>query len=112
MRLEPTFAERFCAEKQIEDENFEAALFNELLPPLSRPIAKAARLLNRNAFSNEEVILYSLRNTVDRPSFEGQLIGVENYNRFECPLWKALLGLKVSNKRARSKAALLPGAID
>ena len=112
MKLAPTFAERFCAENQIKDENFEAVLFNQLLPPISRPLAKAVRFLNRNTFSNEEVILHSLRNTVDQPSFEGQLIGMANYNRFSCPLWKTLLGLKTSDKRARSKGALFPSTIE
>ena len=46
MRLNDTFADRFCTERHIASENFEAVLFHELLPPLSRPLARAAMFLD------------------------------------------------------------------
>ncbi len=106
MKLNGTFADRYCAEKQIASENFEAALFHELLPPMSRPLARAAALLDRHTFSDEQVILSSLRKTKDRASFEAQLIGVENFNHYACPTWKSLLGLRISSTRARKQAEI------
>ena len=106
MKFKNTFADRFCAEKQIASENFEAVLFHELLSPLSRPIARAASILDRHTFSNEQVVLSSLRKTFDRASFQAQLIGIENDNQYECPAWKRLLGLRISSVRARKQASI------
>jgi hypothetical protein len=107
MRIKQSFGDLYCAEKKIETENFEASLLRDLLPPAVRPLARAATFFDRQAFSDEETVLSSFRSTVDRDGFEGQLIGLQSYNHFGRPLWKTLLGLRVSPSRARKRALIL-----
>ncbi len=107
MNTPKTFAEIYCEENQLESEGFETAFFTQVLPPVGRAIAKVASQVNPNSFANEKALVRSLGHPKDPASFEGQLTGLRHYNDMECPLWKTLLGLRMSLARARAEAKVL-----
>ncbi len=103
-----TFQAVFCRQFDTPEACFERRLILFGVPALNRPFIRFMWLMWPDIFRMECEYLAPLRSVRSRRQFLAELGGVEDYNQYVLPFWRAILGLRISVRRLTRLRKLLP----
>ena len=103
-----SFEECYCAERHIGPDQFERRLFLDGVSWYSRPLARLMLVLGPSAFEGEIEYLRALRPVKTRKEFLSEIGVIADFNQYQLPLWRSLIGLRISSRRISKLRKVLP----
>lgn len=103
-----TFEAVYCLEKQIDPSRFEHRLLVDGVMILFRPLVWLLFTVFPSAFRGELENLSAFRRIGNRSEFVSEMRVITDYNDYQLPRWRSILGLRISTRRLSRLRKLLP----
>ncbi len=98
----------FCRHFGVNEAAFERTMVVRGVGVWYRFLARILMTWWPDLFRIEQEYLFPLRYVRTRREFASEVGAIADYNRYELPTWRALLGLRVSTRRLNQLGKLLP----
>ena len=105
---EMTFEAVYCEKNRISPSRFERRMLSDGVIIFFRPIVKMVMLVFPSVFRGELDHLSSLRQVRSRREFVSEMGSIIDFNSYQLPLWRSMLGLRMSTRRLSRLRKLLP----
>ncbi|MCS1410295.1 MAG: hypothetical protein M2R45_03487 [Verrucomicrobia subdivision 3 bacterium] len=103
-----TFERVYCEAKRINSQLFERRLFMDGVSMVFRPLISLFMLLRPSLFQGEMEHLRALRFVKTREDFVSEIGAISDFNAYQLPFWRSMLGLRTSSRRLARLRKLLP----
>ncbi len=98
----------FCRHFKIDEASFERVLVLQGVGALYRPLTRLLLKFRPDLFRIEQEYLSTLRFVRTRREYVSEVGVISDYNEYELPLWRVMLGLRISTRRLTKLRKLLP----
>jgi hypothetical protein len=103
-----TFEAVYCLKKRINPSRFEHRLLGDGVMILFRPLVSFLCLVFPSVFRGELENLTSLGQVRNRRDFVSEMRVITDFNDYQLPLWRSMLGLRISTRRLSRLRELFP----
>ena len=103
-----TFEAVYCLKKRINPSRFEQRLLGDGVMILFRLLVSVLCLVFPSVFRGELENLTSLGRVRSRRDFVSEMRVITDFNAYQLPLWRSMLGLRISTRRLSRLRELLP----
>ena len=103
-----SFEAIYCRARGIDASKFERSLILDGVSLVFRPIVGLLLMVFPRLFRTESHHLSSFRTVSDRRQFVAEMGSITDFNLYQLPFWRSILGLRVSTRRLSKLRKLLP----
>ena len=109
---EMTFESVYCDSRCIDSTRFEQSLVIEGVSIVFRPFVIVILKVMPSFFRSELEHMAAFRLIQSRRQFVSEMGVITDHNLYQLPLWRSMLGLRVSTRRLSKLRKLLPKSKD